>query len=100
MNNKAQELLKYSNPNEVQRLADELFDNIPYDLALSTRKNKKYMIRGEFTNNKWIHFGEMGYEDYTKHKDEERRDKFLSRNRAWRNMPADSPAFLSYQLLW
>ena len=97
---KAQELLKYSNPYEVQRLADELFDNIPYELKISTRKNKKYMIRGEFTNNKWIHFGQMNYEDFTKHKDHIRRNNFANRNRAWRNKPINTPAFLSYNLLW
>ncbi len=36
-------------------------------LLKSTRKNKKYMIKDD--NGKLIHFGEMGYEDYTKHKD-------------------------------
>ena len=28
---------------------------------------------------KWIHFGAMGYEDYTKHNDKIRRKKYWSR---------------------
>jgi len=30
---------------------------------------------------KKIHFGQIGYEDYTKHKDEERRKLFKLRNK-------------------
>jgi hypothetical protein len=29
--------------------------------------------------NKYIHFGATGYEDDTKHKDKERKDRYLSR---------------------
>jgi len=49
---------------------------------------------------KWIHFGQMGYEDYTKHKDETRRDNFRKRNAKWSKAEKYSPAWLSYWLLW
>ena len=98
--NKEQEILKYSNPKKVKEIANDIFADTPFQLELSTRKNKKYMITGDFTNNRWIHFGRMNYEDFTKHKDHFRRNNFANRNRAWRNMPINTPAFLSYNLLW
>jgi len=91
----------YSNPDIVVKRAFKQFDNddnLQFDI--STRKNKKYQIKGDFTDNKWIHFGEMGYEDYTFHKDKDRLNKFRSRNRDWGYRSAKSPAFLSYVLLW
>jgi len=92
----------YSKPEKVFENAKMLFDenNIEYQISVSTRKNKKYMVRGEFTDNKWVHFGEMGYEDFTKHNDEGRRLAFLSRNVRWIGKPINTPAFLSYTLLW
>ncbi len=55
MENKYNLIHEYSNPDIVLKTAKEIFgDNI--ELQLSTHKNKKYMIRGEFTQNKWIHF--------------------------------------------
>ena len=38
----------------------------------STRKNMKFMIQNPYTG-KFIHFGRLGYFDYTKHKDEQRK---------------------------
>jgi hypothetical protein len=29
--------------------------------------------------NKWVHFGQIGFEDFTYHKDEERRLRYLKR---------------------
>lgn len=96
---KLEEVKKYSDPDVVFRKANKLFDE-PFEFNISTRKNKKYMIKGDFTDNKWVHFGQMLYEDYTKHKDKERREKFLNRNRSWANKDKGSPAYLSYYLLW
>ena len=93
-NNKYLDIQDYSNPSVVLQRAEDLFGSVM--LKISTRKNKKYMI---YLNNKWIHFGEMHYEDYTKHLDEERREAFRIRNADWINRPYDSPAFLSYVLL-
>ena len=47
-----------------------------------------------------VHFGQMSYEDYTKHKDDTRRKKFRDRNHKWANAEKYTPAFLSYYLLW
>jgi len=69
---------KFSNPKEVFKKLQRLY-NIDSNLEfnISTRKNKKYMVKGDFTNNKYVHFGEMGYEDYTFHKDKTRQINFL-----------------------
>jgi hypothetical protein len=42
----------------------------------------------------------MGYEDYTKHKNEIRRKSFLTRNKEWSKQDMYTPGFLSYYLLW
>jgi hypothetical protein len=84
----------YTNPEMVFKKAKEM--GIDY-IELSTRKDKKYMA---FDGKKWIHFGQMGYEDYTKHKDKHRRDLFRKRNHKWADAPEMSPAFLAYYLLW
>jgi len=62
----------------------------------SSRKDKKYMV---FNGTKMIHFGQFGYEDYTKHGDEKRRDNFRKRNMKWAHARKYSPAWLSYWLL-
>ncbi len=43
----------------------------------STRENKKYMILND--DNKYVHFGDNRYEDYTIHNDLERRKRYLNR---------------------
>lgn len=96
---KEEEIKLVSNPTEVRKKANEVFDG-NFLLRLSTRKDKKYMIKSPYTRDKWVHFGSMDYQDYTKHKDKERRRKFLIRNHKWKTMPTYTPAFLSYYLLW
>ena len=67
----------------------------------STRKNKKYMIMND--DNKYVHFGDSRYEDFTKHQDKERLKNYLSRASKikgnWRNNKY-SPNNLSINLLW
>ena len=87
---------KYSNPSIVMKKAKELHLN---PIQLSTRKDKKYMVLNPNTN-KMVHFGQMGYEDYTKHHDEKRRELFRKRNHKWKDAEKYSPAWLSYYLLW
>ena len=67
----------------------------------STRKNKKYMILND--DNKYIHFGDSRYEDYTKHQNEERLQNYLSRaTKIKGNWKKDkySPNNLAINLLW
>ena len=44
---------------------------------MPNKPEKKYMIQDD--NGKWIYFGQMGYADYTKHKDLNRRYNYLTR---------------------
>lgn len=99
MNNKLEEVLKVSNPKIVKLIANDIFDG-NFLLRISTRKDKKYMIKSPYTKDKWVHFGNLNYEDYTKHKDKKRREAFRNRNKRWANMPTYTPAFMAYHLLW
>jgi len=91
---KLQELRNYSDPEYVMNKAKMMGLNPVYE---SSRKDKKYMV---FDGHKMIHFGQMGYEDYTKHYDEMRRTRFRNRNKRWQHSSKYSPAWLSWFLLW
>jgi hypothetical protein len=88
----------YSNPDVVFKKAKKLFGD-DFELYLSSRKDKKYMIKFS-KNKKFIHFGQYGFEDFTKHKNKKRRDLFQIRNKKWADSNYDSPSYLSYYLLW
>lgn len=103
--NKRREVEKVSDPDVVYHNAMTILtdhdDADDVELDFSTRINKKYMIRGNFTNDKWVHFGDMKYQDFTKHKDKDRRNKFKLRNAHWNtDYKKYSPAWFSYYLLW
>jgi len=62
--NKKQLVSQYSNMDIVIQNAKILLeDENVYELEISQRKNYKYKIRGEFTNDKWVYFGKMYYEE-------------------------------------
>lgn len=96
MDDKLKELRKYSNFTKVK---NKIKKELGIEVLPSTREKKKYMVLNPETN-KYIHFGEMGYEDFTKHKDEERRENFLIRNKKWEKAPVFTPRYLSYHFLW
>lgn len=75
---KEKEILKWSDPVKVMRNANEYFGKDIY-IYLSSKDNKKYMIKNP-TTDKWVHFGQMYYEDYTKHNNDKRRDNYLNRS--------------------
>ena len=93
---KYKEILKYSDPIVVRQNTDKYLgkDTAVY---LSTRKDKKYMIKH---NNKWVHFGQMNYFDYTLTKDEKKKLNFQKRNHKWANQNKFTPGYLAYWLLW
>lgn len=97
---KEEEIYLYSDPKKVKLQANKKFGKDNYELKISTRKNKKYMIKGDFSDNKWIHFGQWGMEDYTKHNDKKRRELFLNRNNEWQYRKQNTPSYLSFWLLW
>ena len=87
-------LNKVSDIKEVNRKAQELNLN---EVLPSSRTNKKYMV---YDGYKMVHFGDINYEDFTKHNDTNRQINFKIRNRRFINKPVYSPSFLSYFLLW
>jgi hypothetical protein len=102
MDEKYNELKNYSNPTIVKKKAVELFGK-NVKLAVSTRKQNKYMIQRP--DGKWVHFGSWNppMEDYTFHKNEVRRRNYLARSKGikgdWAKNPY-SPNSLSVSLLW
>lgn len=65
----------------------------------SPKPGKKY--RAIFDDGKTVDFGASGMEDYTMHKDTERRERYLSRHR--HDLETNDPrraGYLSYYILW
>ena len=90
---------------EFNELIQKAKDLGAISLDYSTRKNNKYMVTLQDGNK--VHFGSPKYEDYTIHKDEKRRDKYLARSKKIKNKNGeltykniDSPNFWSVNLLW
>jgi hypothetical protein len=92
---------EFSNPKQVMKNAKKYLGK-DVAIELSNKKDKKYMVYNPNTK-KWVHFGQIGYEDFTKHKDPKRRENYLTRTA---NMKGDwkddkySPNNLSRNLLW
>ena len=101
MNSKVKELFKWSDPKEAQRKAYEYLGK-DADLYVSEKKDKKYDIY-DVNNNKWVSFGQMGFQDHTRHGDEMRRNRYLNRatnmRGDWKDNPY-SPNNLSIHILW
>ena len=78
------------------------FNNPDINLFISTHKNKKYQIYDPFKN-KMVHFGDIRFEDFTKHKNKQRQQAYLKRST---NIKGDwsknkySANNLSINLLW
>jgi hypothetical protein len=89
---------KVSDIKKVNRISKLIYKK---SVEPSTRKNKKYMILND--DNKYIHFGDNRYEDFTKHNDLERRKRYLDRaSKIKGNWKKDkySPNNLAINLLW
>ena len=69
----------YSNPRTAQSNAYKYLGRTA-KLYPSTNSQKKYSIFDK-KNNRWINFGQMGYEDFTKHHDKARRKNYLTRSK-------------------
>jgi len=92
---------EYSNPTIVYNNAKKyLGKNVI--IKLSTNVNKKYMVFNPIKK-KFIHFGQMGYEDFTKHHDKARQTNYLNRSAGikgdWESDPY-SANNLSRNILW
>jgi len=74
------------------------------DIVDSWRQNKKYAV---YYNHKWIHFGDLRYDDYTLHRDLDRRHNYRSRASRITNQYGEYTYrnknyanFWAYHLLW
>ena len=74
------------------------------NIKKSTRDGKKLMAVFKNKNSdrkKTIHFGQEGASDFTKHKDKERRSRYLSRHKKRENWnKCDTAGALSRWILW
>ena len=70
---------KYSNPEKAQQMAYKYLGKTA-KIYPSLNKNKKYRIYDP-KHGKWVNFGQIGYEDYTRHKDKTRRRNYLNRSK-------------------
>lgn len=89
-----------SNPSLVQKKAYEILGR-DATIYRSKAKNKKYSIRNP--QGQLVNFGNIDYEDYTKHRNEERRQNYLKRSEGIKGNWKDnkySPNNLSRLLLW
>ena len=67
----------------------------------SDKPEKKYYIITK--DNKRVYFGAAGYSDFTQHKDEDRRQRYVARhekNEDWSKSGIDTAGFWSRWLLW
>ena len=68
-------------------------------ISKSNRKDKK--LKAVIDNKKTIHFGASGYSDYTKNKDDNRKDAYTQRhknNENWKD--AKTAGFYAKHILW
>ena len=90
----------YSNPRVAQKKAYQLYGDNAI-LYRSKAKNKKFSIINP--SGHIVNFGQMGYEDFTKHKNPTRRHNYLTRTAGmkgdWKN-DRYSANNLSRNILW
>lgn len=91
----------YSNVKQAQKMAYKYLGK-KGKLCPATKSVKKYSIY-DSKQDKWINFGQMGYEDYTKHRNKTRRKNYLTRARSikgnWKKNKY-SPNNLAQHILW
>lgn len=94
-------LYKYSSPTQAQKMATKYLGKTA-KLYPANNPVKKYMICDPVSK-KWVNFGQLGYEDYTRHKDKTRRHNYLTRTANMRgNWKSNkySANNLSRRVLW
>lgn len=85
--------------------------NQKYNITLkkSSKSDKKYMVIINLSKSnskktkKTIHFGAKDYSDYTKHKDPERKQRYITRHKKtenWKKSGIESAGFWSRWILW
>jgi hypothetical protein len=94
-------LRQYSDPRIAQNMAYKYLGKTA-KLYPARNSAKKYSIF-DTRNKRWVNFGQIGYEDYTKHRDKKRRHNYLTRSKSirgdWKRNKF-SPNNLSREILW
>ena len=96
-----QKLLRYSNPEIAQAKAKKYLGKSG-KLYPGRNSAKKYSVFDDI-HQKWVNFGQIGYEDYTKHRDLKRRKNYLIRTKSMRGdwkRNKFSANNLSREILW
>ena len=75
-------LKKYSDPQAAQKMAYRYLGKTA-KLYPARNSAKKYSIFDP-VHKTWVNFGQLGYEDYTKHRDKTRRRSYLTRTKSMR----------------
>ena len=72
------------------------------DIVIQKSHNPKKKFDAIINGTKTISFGANGYEDFTTHRDEQRRQNYLKRHGGedWTRGNIMSPAWLSRYILW
>lgn len=94
-------IYNYSSPRVAQLMAHKYLGKTA-KLYPANNPVKKYKIFDP-KHNRWVNFGQMGYEDYTKHKDKTRRKNYLTRTKSMRGnwrQNRYSANNLSRNILW
>ena len=71
------------------------------EISKSNKEGKK--LKAVIDNKKTIHFGSTPYSDFTQHKDEDRKKKYLDRHKKredWTKTGIDTAGFYAKHLLW
>ena len=70
-------------------------------ISRSTRAGRKYQATA--STGKTVHFGAEGYNIFTKHRNQERRERYISRhkkNEDWSKANLMSAGFMARHVLW
>ena len=68
------------------------------EILPSSRNDKKFMAR---VDEKTIHFGAKGYQDFTTHKDPKRKERYLARHKERENWTKpDTAGFYARWVFW
>ena len=73
------------------------------DVVISKSDNKNKKMKAVINNKKTIHFGAKGYEDFTTHKDKDRKQRYIDRHKKredWGASGVDTAGFYSKHVLW
>jgi len=70
-----------------------------YTLKISNRKFKRFVMI--LPNKKKVHFGDIRYSNYTKHKDKKRKRAYIARHSKLKNWnKKNTAAYFSRYILW